>query len=128
MKKNLKSIFYLLALTAVLILPYFVFAQASNNPMLQTMTNVATNGGYNTEDGGKLSTIVSTIIQTALSLLGVIFIILTVIGGYRYMTAGGNDQNVEKAKNYIQRALIGVIITFSAWTIWTFLLEGLIMN
>jgi len=126
MKKNLKSIFYLLALTAVLVLPFFVFAQS--NPVLQTMTNVAANGGYNTADEGQLSTIIGTIIQAALSLLGGIFIILTIIGGYRYMTAGGNDQNVEKAKNYIQRALIGVIITFSAWTIWTFLLEGLIMK
>ena len=100
MKKNLKSIFYLLALTAVLVLPFFVFAQS--NPVLQTMTNVAANGGYNTADEGQLSTIIGTIIQAALSLLGGIFIILTIIGGYRYMTAGGNDPRISIKLSVLQ--------------------------
>jgi hypothetical protein len=127
MRKHFRQIFSLLVLTALLILPYLVFAQTTppatseGSPMLQKLNLVASKGGYDITNGDlKLMTIVGTVIQAALGLLGAIFIIIMVIAGYNWMMASGNEQKVEKAQNMIKRAIIGLIITLSSWAIWTF--------
>ncbi len=122
MRKHLKSISSLLILTTLLILPYFVFAQngTSDNSMLGKLKTVAS-AGYNTDTGPGLMIVVGTIIQAALGLLGAIFIIIMVIAGYKWMTASGNEQSVEKAQSMIKRAIIGLIVTLSSWAIWTFI-------
>lgn len=121
MRKHLNVIFSLIILTALLILPYLVFAQTAS-PMLDKLNTVAGNGGYSVDNpDAKLMTIVGTIIQAALSLLGAIFMIIMVIAGYNWMMASGNEQKVEKAQNMIKRAIIGLIITLSSWAIWSFI-------
>lgn len=130
MHKNIKLVSSLLILTAVLILPYLVFAQTDTaaNPMLGTLTNVAQTGGYATGESSNLMTVVGTIIRAVLGLLGAIFIILMVIAGYSWMTSAGNEQKVEKALSSIKRAVIGLVITLSSWAIWTFIFERLIIG
>ena len=114
-------------MTALLILPFFVFAGSmiqggsARDKMLGNMNTVANEGGY--DINANLGMSLGFIINTALGLLGTIFIIVVIIGGYNYLTAGGNDQTIEKAKKYIKRAIIGTIITFSAWVIWNFILN-----
>jgi cytochrome bd-type quinol oxidase subunit 2 len=128
MKKNkLKNFINLGLMTALLILPFFVFAgnmiqgDSARDKMLGNMNTVANEGGY--DINANLGMSLGFIINTALGLLGTIFIIVVIIGGYNYLTAGGNDQTIEKAKKYIKRAIIGTIITFSAWVIWNFILN-----
>lgn len=131
MTKNLRFLFSLLILTALLVLPYLVFAQGTTTPelvsnsALEKLKTVAEDGGYVQRD---LAFIVGRIIMAALSLLGGVFIILIVIGGYDWMTAEGNEQKVEKAQNYIRRAIIGLIITLGAWAIWQFMLIRFILS
>ena len=117
----------MMLLTAVMILPYFVFAQSTTSAppsatsfrqSIDKLNMVAKGAGY--IEGRSLEQIVGLVIQAALSLLGVIFVILIIIGGYDWMLAEGNEQKVEKAQNYIRRAIIGLIITLSAWSIWNF--------
>ena len=72
-----------------------------------------------------VSDIIARVMFIALSLLAVIFIILTIIAGYQWMTAGGNEEQVTKAKKNISNAVIGLIIVLSAyaltWFIFTYL-------
>jgi len=65
-------------------------------------------------------------IYTFLSILGAIFVILIIYAGYNWMTASGEEQKVEKAKDTIRRAIIGLIITVSASAIWTFVSQYLL--
>jgi len=135
--KSLKPIFTLLLLTAIMILPYFVFAQStstgsvnigsSGNP-LTILENIASgeNGPYTKADENSLLTIIGLIINGALGLLGVIFIALVILAGYNWMTAAGNEEAVKKAQNTIQHALIGLIIVLSSWAIWNFILVNII--
>lgn len=127
MRKHLKTLFSLLILTVLLILPYFVFAQntpTNDSSMLDRLSKVAKSGGYSTETNyNSLMAIVGLIIQAALGLLGAIFIIIMVIAGYNWMMASGNEQRVEKAQSMIKRAIIGLVITLSSWAIWTFILN-----
>ena len=139
MKKNLHLLLSLLVLTFLLVLPFLVFAQtppttpppsSPSNSAIDTLTKVATNGGYQpaSTPQGLLPTVIGVAIQAALSLLGAVFVILIIVGGYVWMTAEGNDQKVEKAQNYIRRAIIGMLITFSAWAIWSFILSKFILT
>lgn len=60
------------------------------------------------------------IIRIILTVLGVVFLILTIYAGFTWMTAGGNDEKVEQAKKMLQRSIIGLIIIFSAYSITIF--------
>lgn len=63
-----------------------------------------------------------TITRSAMALLGVIFFALMVYGGFLWLYAGGNDEQVTKAKSIIVRALIGFIIVIFAGGITQFVL------
>lgn len=53
--------------------------------------------------------------------LSVLFI---VIGGFKYIMASGDPHNVEVAKHTILYAVIGLIVTISAWAIVEFVLKA----
>ncbi len=83
---------------------------------------VAGDAGYKE---GDVMVIAGTIINIALSLLGVVFLGLMVYGGYLWMTARGNEQQVEKAKNTIITAIIGLVIVLVAYAISYFVIDKL---
>jgi cbb3-type cytochrome oxidase subunit 3 len=60
---------------------------------------------------------IGEIIQAFLSFLGVIFLVLMIYGGYAWMMARGNEQEVVKAKNIITNAIIGLVIVLAAYAI-----------
>jgi len=66
---------------------------------------------------GNLIIIVAAGLNIILGLTGVLFVILTIYAGYLWMTARGNEEQAEKALNYIKDAIIGIIIIFSAFSI-----------
>jgi hypothetical protein len=74
----------------------------------------------------ELRTGVGSIIKVALSFLGVIAIIIVLIGGFKYMTAGGKDDKLKEAKGWIVSGIIGIAIILSAYAITTFVVEKLI--
>lgn len=61
------------------------------------------------------------IIGIALSFLGVIFFILILYAGFRWMLAQGNESEVEKAKQIIIAAVSGLIIVLAAYAITAFI-------
>lgn len=70
-----------------------------------------------------LPTVVGGIISMFLGLIGMIFIALVVYAGYNWITARGDVDKIETARDTIRRAIWGVIITFSAYSIGYFLLN-----
>lgn len=69
-----------------------------------------------------LEQVIGTVIKTALSLLGVIFLVLTIYGGYIWMTARGDEKEAEKAMGIIKMAVIGIVVVLSAYAIADFIL------
>lgn len=91
------------------------------NPFDNNLTANAANAvGYRPAEKGRfaLASYLGWVINLLLSMLGVIFTGLIVYGGYRWLTARGNDQQVEQAKGIIRHAIIGLFITVSAGAIW----------
>lgn len=82
--------------------------------------------GKNASLSKDLPTIIGTFIKAALSFVGVIFLILVIYGGFLWMTAAGNEQNVTKAKGIITSAIIGMVIIAAGYAITDFVLTNLI--
>lgn len=59
----------------------------------------------------------SLIIQILLTLVGTIFFALTIYAGYLWMTASGNEEQLEKAKTTLRNSVIGLIIVIAAYGI-----------
>ncbi len=66
---------------------------------------------------------IGNIIKAAISFVGVVFLVLMIYGGYLWMTARGNEQQVEKAKNLISAAIIGLIIVILSYAISAYLIS-----
>ena len=121
---RVKRILILACLIVILMLPYFVFA---DNPALNLLESVGTDSGpYQTADELTLATTIGVVIKVALSLIGVVFIILMVYGGYNWMTAAGEEEKVRKAKDTIWRAVIGLVITIGSYAIWAWIYKYLL--
>lgn len=65
--------------------------------------------------------IIGKVIGAGLAFIGVLFFGLMIYGGIIWMMARGNDQDVEKAKNLIISAIIGLIIVLSAYAITSYI-------
>ncbi len=76
-----------------------------------------TGAGYSAKGRTNPLGIVTVIIKTAMSLLGLVFLGLTVYGGYLWMTAGGNETQVEKAKKTLSSGVIGLAIVLAGYII-----------
>ena len=75
----------------------------------------ATNEIYGDEVGnnvnqGTFSGGLFKIINSLLNFIGVIFFLLLIYAGYLWMTARGNDEQIEKAKKITREVVIGLII------------------
>jgi amino acid transporter len=81
--------------------------------------------GYDDSSSASLTHTVAGIIKAFLGLLGVIFIILMLLAGYNWMTAGGEEEKVNKAKDTIKRAIIGLLIIALAYSITYFIFNNL---
>ena len=62
-------------------------------------------------------------LQYALSFLAIIGVAMILWGGFTWMTSGGNDQTVDRARKILLAALIGLVIITSAWVIVSFVVK-----
>lgn len=69
---------------------------------------------------------IASIINVALSLLGIVAVVIILAGGFTWMTAGGNEENVEKAKKLIIAGIVGLAIILSAYAIANFVIKSLV--
>lgn len=74
---------------------------------------------------GGLKEVITTISNTILLLVGVVAVLFLILGGFQYVTSGGNPEQVNKAKNTILYAIIGIVAALIAYVAVTFVLENL---
>ena len=138
MNTNIKKHFTVATLVFLLIVFIFPLVSTAGSPTLKDAFKInsgnnkdpldaaASTAGYDTNKAStQIDSTIAKIINTALSLLGVIFLVLMIYGGYLWMIARGDEAQVTKAKNIITAAVIGVIIVVSAYAITYFLIERL---
>ncbi len=90
---------------------------ANEGQTLETARNeFLEEAGYTTFQPGQgdIRIFLAGLIQVALSLVGVIFLIMVFYGGYLWLTAGGNEEQVERSQGILKMALVGFAITLGA--------------
>jgi len=110
--------------TALFTLPSAVNA-APTLKDAKTTFQEAGQGAYG-ENPPSLQMSVANVIRAALGILGILFVSLTVYGGVLWMTAGGDDKQVTKAKETLQSAVIGVVVIMISYAITEFVLRTLV--
>lgn len=73
----------------------------------------------------KINDIIHTIVNLLTAIVGVVAVIMIIVGGFRYITSGGNDTSVTSAKNTILYAIVGLVVVALAQLIVRFTLSKL---
>ena len=71
--------------------------------------------------------IAARVVQIFLGFLGVVALGLIMYGGYTWMTSSGDESKVQKAKDVLRNAIIGLVIILSAFGIVTFILSKILV-
>src|SRR3989344_4059041 len=73
---------------------------------------------------GTLSDALTNMISTALTLAGVIALAMIIYGGFRWMTAAGNEDAVSDAKRILTASIIGLIVIIISWAVVNFVIAA----
>jgi len=79
--------------------------------------------GYNVGAATTPEYYVGLVLSIFFSLLGLIFMILTIYAGIKWMTAQGNNSQIGEAKDTLTRAIIGLVICIVAYGITYFVIN-----
>ncbi len=91
-----------------------VHAQTATNTVIEGVQVIEQPLGLPSSD---IRVLIARIIRVALGLLGTVFLVLLLYGGYLWMTAGGNPEQIESSKKILINATIGIAIILSAYAI-----------
>src|SRR3989338_10502814 len=72
-----------------------------------------------------LATTIASIIRVALGFLGVLAVAIIIIGGFKWMVAGGDQPKVDKAQKLIIYGVVGLVIVLAAYAIAFFVIESI---
>ena len=70
-----------------------------------------------------LEIIVQNLIKAAIGLGGIALFIMLVIGGFKYLTSGGDPKRAESARNTLTYAILGLVLIALAYLILRFIRE-----
>jgi len=119
-KSTLKKIAVTGVSVAAVALPMVALAQINSSDL---GIEYATSIGLGTRD---VRETVGSVIRAFMGLLGIVAVCLILYGGFKWMTAGGNEEQVGEAKKIIISGVIGLVIIMSAYAIATFVVGAII--
>ena len=120
-KKHLLASVFLLSffiLPQIVLIQFTSPAQAESK-LWQTQTGVSEIGtqAFGDNKPKDVRVITANVIKVFLGFLGIIFLVLLITAGFKYMTAAGNEEKVKEALNQIQTAVIGLIIIVASYAV-----------
>lgn len=109
-------------------------ASAQDNPNVNIGNCLSQGSGLTTGTGAactaapdtgtqKIQDIVTLIVNIFSIIVGIVAVIMIVVGGFKYITSGGDSGNITSAKNTIVYAVIGLVIVALAQFIVKFILN-----
>jgi hypothetical protein len=131
MLKTIKKIIMSASLFGVLALPLALPAVASAQTQIEgglcaganlNVKDTTCDSSTDTEAQDKVNSFITTIINIFSVVVGVVAVIMIIIGGFKYITSGGDSGNVSGAKNTILFAVVGLIIVALAQFLVRFVL------
>lgn len=109
---------FVISMISLMLLPVVALAAELN-----TGIGYATNTGLGNADPRDIA---AQVINILLGFLGIIAVVIILIGGFKWMTAGGNEDKVAEAKKLLAAGAIGLIIVFMAYGLAQYVLSKLV--
>lgn len=132
-KPNLKkaaSLFLWGCLIAIISAPLLVKADTKTLDLWgKTDTGEKVNDVFKNETGlaeKDPRQMIAQIINIALGFLGLIAVVLILIGGFKWMTAGGNEDQVGEAKKWMYSGVVGLLIILASYALANFVINRLV--
>jgi len=73
--------------------------------------------GLNCNAGTSVNGLIRTVINWMLGIAFAVAVLFLIIGGFFYITAAGNEEQVEKGKGTVLNAIIGIVIIILSYVI-----------
>ncbi len=70
-------------------------------------------------------TAITNALDIVFGIAGGLSLLMVIIGGFRYILAGGDPQAVSQAKGTILYSIVGLLVSLAAFSIVTFVVGGL---
>jgi len=80
--------------------------------------------GLNEDSSKTIEQLIVDVLNWMIGAAAVICVVMLIVGGYSYMTAGGDEQKVGKATKTLTNAIIGLAICFIAVMLVNFVLKN----
>lgn len=106
-KKLLQKVFVVTALAALGLL-------SASGAMADLTVPSAING---TSAANNANALLISVTSWILGIVGAVAVLFIIYGGFRYITAQGNSQQMDAAKNILIKAIIGLVIVVVAYVI-----------
>ena len=116
-KHSFKKISFFLILTLFITIPIVALAQGLDPNSIGL--DYGTYSGLRNSD---LRLTVVSIIRMLMGMLGMLAVVLMIYSGFTWMTAGGNEEKIGKAKKLLFYCAIGLAVILSAYAITSFVL------
>jgi uncharacterized membrane protein len=121
----MRKLVAILALAFFISLPVFTRAAFSTDESGLGETGGAAYGADYIANDSIADFIGYRIIQPVLGIMGLLFLVLMIYAGVLWMTAQGDPKDVQKAKDIIRSAIIGVVIVVAAYALTTAVFNAL---
>ena len=115
----------ILTVLGMLLIVQPALAQSGVGSIQAGLNGAAGKAGLQTSQGS-LPQLAGLLINSALSILGIVLLGYLLYGGFRWMTAGGDSGQVDKAKATLRNAIIGLVIIVASYAIADFVLGELL--
>lgn len=116
---KVKNIIILIILFLVVPLIAFSAGEAGSDPV--SLTNPLTGDQASIE----IPVLIGRIIEAVLGIVGSLALVMFIYGGFMWMTSAGNSEQVQKGKNILIWATLGLAVIFSAYALVKFVIEGI---
>ncbi|MBT6691713.1 hypothetical protein HOB10_05290 [Candidatus Parcubacteria bacterium] len=73
-----------------------------------------------------ITDVIASIVRGLLAVLGTLFVVLIILGGFKWMTSQGNADRIKEAKESIKNATIGLVIVVTSYAIVRFVFDSLL--
>ena len=122
----MKKAVFISLIVLSLVLPMMFYANqavgAVTPPMQEGLDVFQTESGAST---ATLPTVIGKVVKIVISFLGLIAAVIIIIGGFQWMTSGGNEEKIAGAKKLMINGLIGMVLVILAYAIASFVISSL---
>ncbi|MFH0873770.1 MAG: hypothetical protein V1846_02920 [Candidatus Komeilibacteria bacterium] len=118
----MKKIVSLLSISAAALTGLFQGVLVKAQALTPSLDIPESFGGLGSQD---LKITIANIVQIVLGFLGILTVLIILLGGFKWMTSGGNEDKIDEAKKLISAGVVGLVIVLAAYAIATFIVGNI---